>query len=188
VHVIGDAAFEQALNAMLSVGRGLNHALVHAQITNYEQIARTGAAGLSVLAQPVFLRTDIPIVRARVGARADSSYRWKSFQKAGALVAFGTDSPVEPFDPLLNIYCAIQRKGPLMDDSQIYLPDEAFTLDEAIYAYTAAGAEVSGDQDIKGKIVHGMLADFVIIGGGEQPIGAKICGTYVGGDCVWSGE
>jgi predicted amidohydrolase YtcJ len=193
IHVIGDAAFSQALCTLGGTWYGsshaLNHALVHAQITNWDQIREAGSRGLNILAQPVFLRTDAPIVRDRVGDRADSSYRWRTMLGAGATVAFSTDSPVEPFDPMLNMYCAITRHGP--DSTEPYLPDEAFTLDEALYAYTAAGARVSGESGLKGRIAHGQLADFVILDGKLNPndpralLTTGVRETFISGKSVW---
>ena len=190
IHVIGDAAFGQALDAIELGGLGLRHALVHAQITQWPQIWRCGRMGLDILAQPAFLRTDMPIIEKRVGALADSSYRWKSLLGAGSTVAFGTDSPVEPFDPMLNLYCAIARHGPNMGHA--YLPEEAFALDEALYAYTVVGARVSGESQEKGRIAAGMLADFVVLDGNlsdddpESLLTVGIRETYIGGTRVFA--
>ena len=191
IHVIGDAATQQALDAIEREGRGLRHALVHAQIMDAEQAIRCGRMGLCILAQPIFLDADAPIVHARVGdALAGSSYRWRTIMGAGAHVAFSTDYPVEPFDTMPNLYCAVTRTSP--NQNKPYLPEEAFQLEEALYAYSAAGAYISGEEDKKGQIKRGQQADFVIL---NQKLDEKtpvqlletgVAQTYIGGELVYS--
>ncbi|MDR0897149.1 MAG: amidohydrolase [Oscillospiraceae bacterium] len=189
VHAIGDAAMEQTLNAFAKAGGGLRQAIVHAQISSAAQVARCSAMGVSILAQPIFLRADAPIVRSRVGALADTSYAWRSMLSGGARVAFGTDCPVEPFDPLPGLYYAITRRA--MPDGTAYRPDEAFTLDEALYAYTAAGAYASGEEAYKGRIAPGMLADFAVFtekfteAEPERLLQAQVRATFIDGQCVF---
>lgn len=191
IHAIGDAAMQQTLDAIEAEGRGLRNAVVHAQITNAGQVVRCGSLGLTIMAQPIFLQADLPIVRARVGdALADTSYRWRAMAGAGAHVAFSTDCPVEPFDPMPGIYCAVTRHG--VGQPEAYLPDERFTLDEAIYAYTAAGAYASGEEADKGRIWPGMLADFVVLDHAlddHEPtslLQTGIAATYIGGKPVYT--
>lgn len=191
IHAIGDAAMQQTLDAFAAVGGGLRHAIVHAQITDDRQVVRCGQMGLCILAQPIFLDADAPIAAARVGeSLANTSYRWRSMLSAGAHIAFSTDCPVEPFDPMNNLYCAITRRG--LDGDTAYLPQEAFTLDEALYAYTAAGAYASGDENAKGRIWPGMAADFVLL---DRPLNphepdalreTNVLQTYIDGECVYS--
>lgn len=190
IHAIGDAATEQTLCAFEATP-GLRHAVVHAQIMTAEQTIRCGRLGLSIMAQPIFLDADAPIVTSRVGeALAATSYRWRTMLAAGAHVAFSTDCPVEPFDPMPNLYCAITRRG--LHGQDAYLPGEAFTLEEALYAYTAAGAYVSGHEAERGVIAPGMLADFAVF---DRKLNANepasllemgIAKTYIGGECVFS--
>jgi len=191
VHAIGDAAMRQALEAIEKEGGGLPHAVVHAQITTAEQVARCGRLGVTIMAQPIFLDADAPIVRARVGdGLAETSYRWRSMLGAGARVAFSTDCPVEPFDPFPNLFCAMTRQ--CLSGGEPYLPEEAFTLEESLYAYTAAGAAASGEDRIKGVLYPGMLADFIILTtrlNGEEPasiLEAGVKETYIGGERVFA--
>lgn len=190
IHAIGDAAMERALNAFEKEGRGLRNAVVHAQLTTRAQVIRCGQMGLTILAQPIFLDADAPIVQSRAGgALAETSYRWRSMLAAGAHVAFSTDAPVEPFDPMPNLYCAMTRRT--LGGVAPYLPEEAFTLSEALYAYTAAGAYASGEEREKGRIAPGMLADFVLLDtklSEKEPASIREAGvkaTFVGGKCVY---
>ena len=191
VHAIGDAAMGQVLRAIEAEGRGLPHAVVHAQVTTAEQIALCGHLKVMILAQPIFLDADAPIVRQRVGdSLAETSYRWRSMLGAGARVAFSTDCPVEPFDPFPNLYCAMTRQG--LHGGEPYLPEEAFTLEEALYAYTAAGAAASGERREKGILYPGMLADFIVLDSplrDNEPasiLEAGVAETYIGGERVYA--
>ncbi len=190
IHAIGDAAMEQVLLAFAREGKGLRNAVVHAQITDADQVARCGRMGLLLLAQPIFLDADAPIVQARVGeVLANTSYRWRGMMEMGAHVAFSTDCPVEPFNPFPNLYCAVTRKG--LRGGAAYLPEEAFTLDEALYAYTAAGAYASGEEEEKGRVWPGMLADFILLKDRlceKEPtslLEAGVRGCFVGGEAVY---
>ncbi len=192
IHAIGDAAMQQVLDAVSRVGRGLRHAVVHAQITNADQVRRCGRLGLTIMAQPIFLRADAPIVQSRVGAElSEMSYRWRSMLGTGAHVAFGTDCPVEPYDVFPNLYRAVTRRANPGDAP--YLPDEGFTIDEAIYAYTAAGAYASCEEAAKGRIRADMVADFVVLNrrlsddAPEELPEAKAWMTFVGGEKVFEG-
>ncbi len=191
IHAIGDAAMEQALRAFAQEGKNLRNAVVHAQLTTAAQAARCGRLGVHVLAQPIFLDADAPIVRARVGgALAGTSYCWRSMLSTGANVAFSTDSPVEPFDTMPNLYCAVTRRG--RKGAEPYLPDEAFTLDEALFAYTAAGARVTKEEAEKGRIQPGHYADFVVWDRRmderepESLLETRARETYVGGERVYA--
>ncbi len=191
IHAIGDAAMQQALDVFAREGKGLRNAIVHAQIADAAQVECCGALGLLLLVQPIFLDADAPIVRARVGVLADTSYRWRSALGLGARVAFSTDCPVEPFDPFANLFCAVTRRG--LRGGEPYLPDEAFTLDEALYAYTAAGAYASGEEGEKGRVWPGMLADYLVLKDrldGKAPaslLEAGVRACYVGGERVYGG-
>lgn len=191
VHAIGDAAMRQVLDAIEAEGRGLPHAIVHAQITTAEQVARCGRLGVTIMAQPIFLNADAPIVYARVGNKlAETSYRWRSMLGAGANVAFSTDCPVEPFDPFPNLYNAMTRR--CLFRNEVYLPEEAFSLEEALFAYTAAGAAASGEGLEKGRLYPGMLADFLILNSklieeDKTTIReAEVAQTYIGGERVFA--
>jgi predicted amidohydrolase YtcJ len=109
--------------------------------------------------------------------------------EGGVHEAFGTDCPVENFKPMRGIYCAVTRKdckgkGP-------YLPEQAVSMYDALYAYTAEGAYVSGDEDIRGKIKPGMEADFIVLDRDlfeipeEEILETKVLETYIGGERVF---
>lgn len=168
VHAIGDACLDRLLTAyeraMASHPRkDPRHGIVHCQITRPDQLAKIGRMGLHVYAQSIFLDYDIHMVKERVGEElASTSYSWKTLMETGATVSNGTDCPVELPDALACIQCAVTRKT-LKDQIGPYLSDQAFTVKEALDSYTCGGAYASFEENIKGKISPGMLADFVVL-------------------------
>ena len=195
IHAIGNGAMEMCLNAIENAKNACPeysplHAIVHCQITSKEQVKRLCRLGIMPLTQPVFIDYDMHIVYDRVGKElAETSYVWKDYLDGGVHEAFGTDCPVENFKPMRGIYCAVTRKdckgkGP-------YLPEQAVSMYDALYAYTAEGAYVSGDEDIRGKIKAGMEADFIILDRDlfeipeEEILETKVLETYIGGERVF---
>lgn len=195
IHAIGTGAMEMCLNAIENAKKAYpefspRHAIVHCQITTEAQVRRLAKLGILALTQPVFIDYDMHIVYDRVGKElAESSYVWKDYLELGVHEAFGTDCPVENFKPMRGIYCAVSRrdcsgKGP-------YLPEQAVSVYEALYAYTAEGAFVSGDENTRGMIKPGMEADFVIMDKNlleipyEEILSAKVLKTFIGGECVF---
>ena len=168
VHAIGDASLDRVLDAYEKALKehpreDHRHGIVHCQITRPDQLERIARLKLHVYAQSIFLDYDNHIVKDRVGEElASTSYSWKTLMKQGVSVSNGTDCPVELPDALASMECAVTRTT-IKDHVGPYLPDEAFTVQEALDSYTIRGAEGSFEEKIKGKICPGMLADFVIL-------------------------
>ena len=195
VHCIGDACLDLVLDAIAKAQehhprRDARHGIVHCQITRPDQLRRIAALKLHVYAQSIFLDYDIHIVRERVGEEmAQSSYAWKSLLDLGATVSNGSDCPVENPDVLAGIQCAVTRRD--LNGCEPYLPQEAFTVREAIDSFTQAGAWASFEEQTKGRITPGQLADFVVLG--EDPFRTDparireipILQTWLDGNRVW---
>ena len=142
------------------------HGIVHCQITRRDQLEKMARMHLHIYAQSIFLDYDTRIVEDRVGPElAATSYSWKTLKDLGATVSNGTDCPVELPFALGGIQCAVTRCT--LDGEGPYLPQEAFSVQEALDSYTAAGAYASFEENVKGRIQPGMLADFTILG--ENP-------------------
>jgi len=171
VHCIGDACLDLVLNSMEKAlaahpRQDHRHGIVHCQITRPDQLERIRRNSLHVYAQTIFLDYDIHIVQQRVGEDfAQSSYSWKTLMKKGTTVSNGSDCPVELPDVMAGIQCAVTRCD--LKGFGPYLPEEAFTVQEALDSYTKTGAYACFEEGIKGRIQPGMLADFVILG--ENP-------------------
>ena len=196
IHTIGDACLDRVIAAIEKAQDShprLNHrhGIVHCQITRADQLDKLAEMALHIYAQTIFLDYDIQIVEQRVGKQlASTSYSWKTVEEIGASVSNCSDCPVELPNVLGGIQCAVTRctlngKGP-------YLPDEAFGVAEALNSFTSGGAYASFEEQLKGKIKPGMLADFVVLG--DNPFAVlpsaikdiPVCATYLGGKKVYS--
>lgn len=195
VHCIGDACLDLVLDSLeksLAAHSRADHrhGIVHCQITRPDQLKRLAEMKLHIYAQSIFLDYDIHMVEKRVGeGLARSSYSWKTLQNLGCTVSNGSDCPVELPDVLAGIQCAVTRRdrqgwGP-------YLPGEAFTVQEALDSFTAAGAYASFEEHRKGRISPGMLADFVVLSENPFEIPAErlqdiqVLETVLGGKTVY---
>jgi predicted amidohydrolase YtcJ len=142
IHAIGDGMIDIVLNGIEKSIKKTNrinhrHSIIHAQLANRKQIKRMKELGVSVIVQPVFLNSDIPIIVKRIGKkRADESYLFKTMYKEGIKVGFSTDSPVEGVNPFDNIKIAMTRKSIKFPEHGEFLPDEKFTYEESIECYT----------------------------------------------------
>ena len=195
VHAIGDACLDQVLSAMDKAlmahpREDHRHGIVHCQITRPDQLNKMAEMKLHIYAQSIFLDYDIQIVKPRVGPElAATSYSWKTLKNQGATVSNGTDCPVELPFALGGIQCAVTRKT--LKGRGPYLPEEAFTVQEALDSYTAWGAYASFEEQVKGRIQPGMVADFVILGANPFEMDADsikdipVCATYLGGKQVY---
>ena len=168
VHCIGDGCLDLVLNSLDKAQAahprtGCRHGIVHCQITRPDQLERMAKAGLHIYAQSIFLDYDIHIVEQRVGAElAASSYSWKTLLDMGCTVRNGSDCPVEAPDVLAGIQCAVTRRD--LKGSGPYLEQEAFTVQQALDSFTKAGAYACFEEERRGRIASGMLADFVVLG------------------------
>ncbi|MBR6007890.1 MAG: amidohydrolase family protein, partial [Clostridia bacterium] len=166
-HAIGDACLDAVLDAFEAAlkehpRKDHRHGIVHCQITRPDQLRRIRDLGLHVYAQSVFLDYDNHIVEARVGReRAQSSYNWKTLTDMGVSVSNGSDCPVELPDVMKGIQCAVTRTS--LDGTGPYLPSQAFSVEEALDSFTARGAEASFEENVKGKIAPGFMADFTVL-------------------------
>ena len=196
VHAIGDACLDGVLNAIEQALHKApradhRHGVVHCQITRPEQLARIREMGLHVYAQTIFLDYDSHIVESRVGkALASTSYHWKALMDQGVSVSNGSDCPVELPNVMAGVACAVTRTA--LDGTGPYLPDQAFSVQEALNSFTIRGAEASFEENIKGKIAPGYLADFTLLS--ENPFetepgrlhAIRAVGTFLGGKCVYA--
>ncbi len=191
VHAIGDACLDEVLDAYETAltanpRRDHRHGIVHCQVSRQDQLDRIARLGLHVYAQSIFLDYDNHIVEKLVPPDiAASSYSWKTLLKKGVCVSNGSDCPVELPDVMEGIECAVTRQS--LDGTGPFLPQEAFTVREALDSFTSAGAAASFEEQKKGRIRKGMLADFVILS--EDPFRTAphdlhkiaVLGTFLGG-------
>ncbi|MDL2294271.1 amidohydrolase [Ruminococcaceae bacterium OttesenSCG-928-D13] len=197
LHTIGDGSLDMCLDA---IGRAaernprpeLRHSVIHCQVTRPDQLRRLRDMGLIAHIQPIFIDYDHRFVSARLGAeREQDSYNWRTMADLGIHYACGSDSPVESFDVLRGIACAVTRMGQDGQPPGGWLPQQALTVEQAVYGYTMGGAYAACEERIKGSLTAGKLADMVVLDRDifTTPPGeikdAQVDMTVMGGALVW---
>ena len=166
IHAIGDAAVRVALDVLAPVaGRlPLMPRIELVQMLHPADRPRFAGARIAASVQPVHLGTDAPGARRLWGERAEErSYTWGSLARGGAILAFGTDAPVEPVDPWPGIALAVTRVDPRWGSGTTpFAPAEALTLDRALRAACVDAAISAGELD-RGRLVAGHRADVVVL-------------------------
>jgi len=206
-HAIGDKGVQMALDAFAEAEKAAKQQKVkapnggddfrlrveHAQVTTPAQIARFKDLKVIASMQPGHLLTDIRWAKDRLGPkRAATSYAWAGFLNKGVTLAFGTDYPVEPVSPFRGLYAAVTRKSE--DGKQEFFPEQKLTMDQAIAAYTSGSAFAEFEETEKGKLMPGMLADFVVLdrdvtaASPEKLLATTVLRTVVGGKTVYDGK
>lgn len=198
-HAIGDRsnritldAYEAALEA---VPGAKDHRLriEHAQVTALEDIPRFAEIGVIASMQPPHATSDMPWAEDRVGPeRIKGAYAWRAFLDAGVRVPLNSDFPGEPLNPFYGMYAAETRQTPDGQPEGGWYPGECLTREEVLNGYITEGAYSAFEENIKGKIAPGMLADFIVISDDIRTISSKdllkieVEQTYVGGKLVYS--
>ncbi|MEO8437362.1 MAG: amidohydrolase [Chloroflexota bacterium] len=166
IHAIGDAAVRAALDAIEPTAARVPFMpkIEHVQLLDPADRGRFATGGIVASVQPVHLGSDALQARKLWGDRAErNGYTWGSIAATGAVLAFGTDAPVEPFDPWPGIALAVRREDPRWPaGTPAFGPDEALTIDRAIRAacLDPALSTRSGD---RGRLIVGQCADLVVI-------------------------
>jgi predicted amidohydrolase YtcJ len=206
-HAIGDKGVQMALDAFAEAekaardqkvkapngGDNFRLRIEHAQVTTPAQIAQFKDLKVIASMQPSHLLTDMRWAQDRLGPkRAATSYAWAAFLNKGVPLAFGTDDPVEPVTPFRGLYAAATRRSE--NGKQEYFPEMRLTMDQAIAAYTTGSAFAEFEEREKGKLVAGMLADFVVLdrdltaASPEKVLTTKVLRTVVGGKTVYEAK
>jgi predicted amidohydrolase YtcJ len=157
VHAIGDLANREALDAFEQTQedwRGLRPRIEHAQLLTLEDIPRFGRLGVAASVQFSHAPSDAVIAERFWAGMTDRAYAYRSLWDAGALVANGSDAPIEELDPWAGVVAAVSRA---------WHPEQRLTLDEALLATTVNPAWLAGDEHRRGKLVPGYLADLVVL-------------------------
>jgi predicted amidohydrolase YtcJ len=119
---------------------------------------------------------------------------WKTLLQANALLAFGTDWPVESLNPMEGIYSAVARKSITDKTGNAWLQDESLSVKEAIECYTLGSAYASFEEEIKGSLQQGKLADIVVLSKDiftipeEEILNTEVVYTLLGGKIIYSSE
>jgi predicted amidohydrolase YtcJ len=168
VHATGDGAVRRALDGFEAAQRqngrrDSRHRIEHIELIHPEDVPRFVELGVIASMQPAHVPLQTPddpdVWPARVGLeRWGRSFAWQTLRQAGARLAFGSDWPVAPQDPLLGLHAALNRRPWLPG-----LPEQRQTLADAIAAYTCDAAYAEFQEQSKGQLKAGMLADMVLL-------------------------
>jgi hypothetical protein len=187
VHAIGDRANREALDAFESTREvwqplGLRHRIEHAQCLAPEDLPRFAALGIAASVQFSHAPSDRDLAERFWGDRLEGTYAFRSLLESGALVANGSDAPIEELDPLAGIRAGVRRT---IDERDGWRPEEAVTIDEAFRATTVAPAWLSRDERRHGKLIPGYAADLVVLDRDPwQDLDTEVVATMVGGRWV----
>ncbi len=168
VHAIGDRANRNALDAFAETRDawaplGLRHRIEHAQCLAPEDVGRFAAIGVAASVQFSHAPSDRDLAERYWPDRLDGAYAYRSLLDTGAVVANGSDAPIEELDPWAGV-CA----GVLRD----WRPEQAVSVEEALTASTVAPAWLTGDERRRGKLLPGYVADLVVLD--RDPVGTPI--------------
>lgn len=167
-HAIGDRANHIALDTFAAViaangQRDRRDRVEHAQIVAPDDFAQFANMNIIASMQPAHLLTDQRWATDRIGPRRIlGAYAWRSMERAGVHLAFGTDFPVEAINPLRGIYSCVTRELPQGGPGHGWQPEEKLNMHDCLGDYTVGSAYAEFEEKTKGKIAVGMLADFVV--------------------------
>ena len=169
VHAIGDRANRAVLDVLEECrkrgwGKDLRHRIEHVQLLHPDDLPRLAQLRVIASMQPIHATSDMEMADRYWGERSRWGYAWRSLLEKGTVLAFGSDCPVESLNPLEGIHAAVTRRR--LDGSpgpRGWYPQERLTVHEAVWAYTWGAAYASGEEDIKGSLTPGKLADLVVL-------------------------
>jgi len=167
-HAIGDRANRETLNVYERTFKtrpeltDLRWRIEHAQHISAADIPRFGQLGVIPAMQANHATSDAPYVPARLGEKRaeEGAYVWQKLMKSGAIIANGTDVPVERIDPMANFYATIMRKT---KDGTVFYGDQKMSRAEALKSMTWNGAFAAKEETLKGSISVGKLADITVL-------------------------
>lgn len=177
IHAIGDGGIQMCMNAIEqaqqnapfpspSRGPSRRHRLEHIESISLNDIARFKQIGVVASMQPYHANPDgnvFSVWAVNLGAeRASRAWVWKSIQDAGGRIAFGSDWPVVSIDPRLGMHVALTRQTLKGEPKEGFVPSQKLPLERIIDAYTRGAAFAEFEEDQKGTLAPGMLADIVI--------------------------
>ena len=166
----------------------------HSQHLRPDDIPRFGELGVVASMQGIHCTSDGPWVVLRLGEKRarEGAYPWRTLLETEAVVANGTDAPVEDVDPIASFYASVTRR--MKANGELFYPEQRMTREEALHSYTLAPAWAAFEEDIKGSLEVGKLADVTVLSKDimtvpeKEILEAKVLYTIVGGDVKYEGR
>jgi len=174
IHAIGDKAvkilldlFEAVLSEHDMIEADHRWRMIHAQVVEEADFHRFGALNLVAEVNPYHISDDMRWMEERIGGRSRGAYAFRSLKDAGAVLVFGSDSPGTNaaryfLHPRYGLYAAVSRQTLSGEPAEGWFPEQRLTIEEAIEAYTRNPAWASFEEDIKGTLAPGKLADIAV--------------------------
>jgi predicted amidohydrolase YtcJ len=201
-HAIGDRAnrvildlYERALKAVPPEKRKIREPrwrVEHAQILSAQDLPRFSKLGVIASMQPSHAISDLFFAPARLGKeRLAGAYAWQSLIKSGAIVAGGSDAPVERGEPMIEFYAAVARKSVKGFSGEGWHPEQAVSREQALKMFTAWPAYAAFEEKDKGSIEVGKLADLTVLSSDIMKVPESVilntrCAmTVIGGEIVY---
>ncbi|HEX4526205.1 MAG TPA: amidohydrolase [Gaiellaceae bacterium] len=187
VHAIGDRANREALDVFEQTKDvwgplGLRQRIEHAQLLAPEDVARFAEIGVACSVQFSHAPSDRDLADDYWAGKTDGAYAFSSLLHSGAVVANGSDAPIEELDPLAGIRAGVRRT---IDQRPAWHPEQALTVDEAFHATCVAPAWLAGDERRRGTLIPGHCADLVVLDRDPwDDLDAQVVATMVGGRWV----
>ncbi len=196
IHAIGDLGNRMALDAFDKAQSGkaspLRNRIEHSQIIALDDIARFSELGIIASMQPIHATSDMNMAEDRVGPeRIKGGYAWRHLLDSGAVIASGSDFPVELPNPFLGLYAAVTRQNRSGEPAGGWYADQALTRAEALHSFTLGAAFAAHQEDRLGSLEPGKWADFIVIDRDYFEIPAaeiddiRVLQTWVGGKLVF---
>jgi predicted amidohydrolase YtcJ len=197
IHAIGDKANHDVLDVFAMVRQEeriprLRHRIEHVQLLHPDDFNRLAQLNIIASMQPIHATSDMLMADRYWGKRSAGAYAWRTQLNAGARLAFGSDSPVESFNPFLGIHAAATRRrtdGSPQPDG--WYPEQRLTVDEAVYGFTMGAAYASYEETRKGSLTPGKLADLIVLDRDIFSIDpmeiaeTQVLATMIDGQFVW---
>jgi predicted amidohydrolase YtcJ len=217
IHAIGDAANRRVLDAIeLALSQqsavssqqsdpttdrlatadwrlptGIPNRIEHCQIVHPHDIPRFAQLGVVASMQPIHATADMETADRLWGERCATAYAWRALKDAGAVLAFGSDAPVESLNPWLSVHAAVTRQRPGNNPPHGWYPEQRLNITEALWGFTVGSAIAAGTAHEQGTLAPGMLADLAVLSDDPFKIGAPSLHavraelTMIEGEVVW---
>ena len=168
IHAIGDRGNREVLDVYEQVFAAnpdktdLRWRIEHSQHLHPDDIPRFGQLGVIAAMQGIHCTSDAPWIIKRLGPKRaqEGAYVWQSLWETGATVANGTDAPVEKVSPIASYYATVSRK---LADGTVFYPEQRLSREQALQSYTLNNAYAAFEEDIKGSLTVGKLADITVL-------------------------
>jgi predicted amidohydrolase YtcJ len=202
VHAIGDRANHEVLDAIEQLRAyerehgvpALRHRIEHVQVLHPDDAARLAKLNVIASMQPIHATSDMHAADRLWGERSRLAYAWRTQLEHGAVLAFGSDAPVENPNPFWGIHAAVtRRRADGSPSPEGWYPSERLTLTEALAGFTTGAAYTAGMENRLGKLLPNYLADLIVLAQDPFEVDPALLrdmqptATMVNGEWVWQG-